>query len=90
MIDLYFLYNVATTPVQASTNLPVVSCNNITTVPLVCSKRKVVIKDQPTKYYLTLSNGRGEFEVNKCTWLASKLYGYYVVEIDGKWCNDEP
>lgn len=94
MIDL--ILSVSTTITKPdftiiSNNLyPPVTCDMITTVPKVCNKRKVVRTNHPTKYYLTLTDGRGEFEVDKCTYLASYLYGYYVIESYNYWCKNEP
>ena len=89
MLDLLFNFNVLTTPVLIANSSHAISCNVITIVPKVCKKRKVSVQGKATKYYLTLTNGSGEFEVNRCTYLASLLYGYYVIEEDNKWCSNE-
>jgi hypothetical protein len=91
MINLILSLNTAiTNPALVSSNYyPPVTCDMITVVPKVCNKRVVVMKDHPTKYYLTLTDGKGEFEVSKCTYNASFLYGYYVVSKEGKWCDHE-
>lgn len=91
MIDL--ILSVSTTITKPDLGLisnnfyPPVTCDMITVVSKVCNKRMVVRRDHPTKYYLTLTDGRGEFEVNSCTYAASVLYGYYVIAKEGKWCH---
>jgi hypothetical protein len=90
MIDLILSNVLNTTPVVISNNFYPVTCGIVTTVPLVCSKRKERVINQPTRYFLTLTNSKGEFEVNKCTYNASALFGYYVIDNnEGKWCSVE-
>lgn len=60
------------------------------TMARVCQKTTTRnAKNQPIYKMITTANPRQQITVNRCTWQASPLGGYYKYVPESKWCTGD-
>jgi hypothetical protein len=60
------------------------------TMARVCQKTTTLnSKNQPVYKMITTANPNQQIVVNRCTWQASPLAGYYKYVPESKWCTKD-